>query len=287
MPERLVIAQTVTPGLLERAHRRQEPVVSGPPPPSPPEALEHLELGTGAGPPGQLPVWHLGEHLGEHGSLLPRGVVAHQHHWGIVRRRRAPSAIAPVARNPCVPAALPRSRRLRGGRGPAPLHEAGGQVPRPQVEGPEERDQGVAIQVAHQGAMPFEPQGCPPRRDHREARFLLTQQDEVPRCGLFLNAGRSGWAVCGWSGSALRARDVGREGRPPGVAQQARLGRVLTAMPWVGYRGGANAAEVQWARSQPPPAAPGVIQVQIVAVSAAGRRRGRPGPPWSLSSVQR
>jgi hypothetical protein len=178
MPECLVIAQTVTQGLLERAHRRKQPVVRSTSPPYPPEALDHLELGTGAGQPVQLQVWHLGEHRSDHGAFVPRGVVDHQHHCGGLRRRISARDIAQVA--------LPRYRLLPWGMGPAPLHDACGQVPRHQVEGPEARDRIVAIQVAHQGAMPLAPQSCPQCRDHREARFILTQQDEFPRFGFFL-----------------------------------------------------------------------------------------------------
>jgi hypothetical protein len=33
--------------------------------------------------------------------------------------------------------------------------------------------------------MPFEAQGCPSGGEHREARFILTQQDQFPRLGFF------------------------------------------------------------------------------------------------------
>ena len=49
MAECLVIAQTVTQGLLERTQRRKQPVVRSTPLSYPPEALDHLELGTGDG----------------------------------------------------------------------------------------------------------------------------------------------------------------------------------------------------------------------------------------------
>jgi hypothetical protein len=282
----VVRAPTVTQGPLERAYRRQAPGVSGTPPPYAP-ALDHRELGTGAGQPVPRQVWHLGEHLADHSSLVPRGVVDHQHHCGLLLRRRGPRAIAHMARNPCLQAARPRSRLLPGGMGPAPLHEACGQVPSHQVEGPADRDPVVAIPMAHQGARPCEPQGCPPRREQRAARFILAPQDECPRVGFVFQACRSGWAVCCGIGSAVRYRDVGREGRTPWVAQKARIVLALTAMPWVWSRWVAHAAEVAWARSTPQPTGPGVIQVQIVEVSASGIQRVRPGPHGRLSPAQR
>jgi len=125
---------------------------------------------------------------------------------------RAPSAIAPVAGPPRLPAARPRESLLPGGLGPSPLHAAGGPVPSPPGEGPAEREQGVAIAVAHQRAMPWEPQRGPPGRHPRAARCIVTQQAEGPRGGCFFHPCRACWAVCGWTGSALRWRDVAREG---------------------------------------------------------------------------
>jgi hypothetical protein len=44
MLQRLVVAQVVAQGLRELGQREQEPMVGGPPPQHPPEALENLEL---------------------------------------------------------------------------------------------------------------------------------------------------------------------------------------------------------------------------------------------------
>jgi len=209
MAKGLVIAQTVAHGLLARADRRQSPGVRRTPPPDP---LEHLERGTGAGPARSLQGWSRGEPLGDHGALGPRGVLAPQPHGGRRRHRSAPSAIAPVAGPPRLPAARPRESLLPGGLGPSPLHAAGGPVPSPPGEGPAEREQGVAIAVAHQRAMPWEPQRGPPGRHPRAARCIVTQQAEGPRGGCFFHPCRACWAVCGWTGSALRWRDVAREG---------------------------------------------------------------------------
>ena len=50
-------------------------------------------------------------------------------------------------------------------------------------------DEVMTIQVADHRLMPFEPQGRPQCRDHRKARFILTQQDEFPGLGFFLMPG--------------------------------------------------------------------------------------------------
>lgn len=44
MLQRLVVAQVVAPCVLELGEREKEPVMGGPPPQHPPEALDDLEL---------------------------------------------------------------------------------------------------------------------------------------------------------------------------------------------------------------------------------------------------
>jgi hypothetical protein len=90
MSERLIIAQTIAQRLLERPYLCKEPIVGGAPPQHPPEALDHLELGTVAGQPVYLQVWPLGEHLGDQGTFVPGGVVDHQRHSGVLRGRTSP-----------------------------------------------------------------------------------------------------------------------------------------------------------------------------------------------------
>jgi hypothetical protein len=210
MPERLVVAQTVVQRLLERAHRRKEPIVGRTPSQHPPEALDHLELGTVAGQPVHLQLGPLGEHFGAHGPLVPGGVVEHQHHSGVLRGRIGPRHSTQVARKRRLQAALPRCGRLPLRVCSAPLHEARGQVPGHHVERAEDEDQVVTIQVAHNRPMPLEPQRRPPRGDHRAARFILAQPDEFASFGLFLNAWSACRAVSCRVGSALRSWYVGR-----------------------------------------------------------------------------
>ena len=51
MLQRLEVAQVVAQGLLELGQREKEPIMGGPPPQHPPEALDDLELWTIAGQP--------------------------------------------------------------------------------------------------------------------------------------------------------------------------------------------------------------------------------------------
>ena len=104
MPECLVIAQIVTQGLLERAHRDKEPIVGRTAPQHPPEALDHLQLRTIAGQPVQLDMRQLVERRGDQGALVPGGVVDHQHDARVLRSRIGPGDIAQV----------PRKRLLQG-----------------------------------------------------------------------------------------------------------------------------------------------------------------------------
>ena len=43
----------------------------------------------------------------------------------------------------------------------------------------------MTIQIADQGAVPFDAGGNPERRHHGKARFILTQQDEFTGVGFF------------------------------------------------------------------------------------------------------
>jgi hypothetical protein len=71
MPERLVVAQTVVQGLLARGQGLKEPIMGRTAPPYLPELLDHLQLGTGAGQPGQLQMGYRLEYLGDQGSAMP------------------------------------------------------------------------------------------------------------------------------------------------------------------------------------------------------------------------
>jgi hypothetical protein len=67
----------------------------------------------------------------------------------------------------------------------ATLHQACGQAAGDQMKRPEDIDQIMTIQVAHDGAMPLDPQGGPQCGDHRKTRLLLTQQDQLPCVSFF------------------------------------------------------------------------------------------------------
>jgi hypothetical protein len=69
------------------------------------------------------------------------------------------------------------------------FHNARRQVAGHEVKRPEDIHQIVAIQIAHDGAVPFEPQGRPQAGDHREARLILTQQHELAGVSFFLMPG--------------------------------------------------------------------------------------------------
>jgi hypothetical protein len=76
MPERLVIAQAVGQGLLERAHRRKEPIIGRTSPQYLPEALDHLQLRTITGQPVQFDMQQVFECPGDHSAFVSGCVAA-------------------------------------------------------------------------------------------------------------------------------------------------------------------------------------------------------------------
>jgi hypothetical protein len=178
MPEGLVVAQTIAQGPLERAHRGKEAIMCRAASQDLPEALNHLELGAVARQPIQLQVREAFEPRGDQGPLVPGGVVDHQDHaWR--------SGLGISSCN--IPQVLDE-RRLQGAlgrRGPLALHDSRAQMASHQIQRAKDIGPVMAIQIADHRPMPFKPQGRPQRRNHREARLILTQQDQVPRLGFF------------------------------------------------------------------------------------------------------
>jgi hypothetical protein len=80
--ERLVVAQTVAPRLVERGKGAKQPMLGGAPSPHLPPPLTHWPLGTVAGPRGPFQRWGRCQHLGDDGPCVPRGLVAHPYHGG-------------------------------------------------------------------------------------------------------------------------------------------------------------------------------------------------------------
>ena len=181
MLECLVVTETVPQRLLELGHDREESIVSGASPEHLPEPLDHLQLGTIAGEWVQLQMREGPKHCCDYGASVPGGFVDHDHDAGILRSGVGPCDVAQMASKRLLPRALRRPSRPAGA-----LYKAGRQASRHQVQGPEDVEHVVTIQIAHHGAMPLNAQGSPERRHHRKARLILTQQDEVTGGGFFL-----------------------------------------------------------------------------------------------------
>src|SRR5919201_1838832 len=112
MPERLVVAQTVAQGLLQRGQGLKEPMMGRTAPPYLPEACDHLPWWTVAGQPVQLQMGHLLEYLGDQSAAMPGGMVDHQHDAPVLRGWIGPSGITPGLGQRFLPAPLPRRRLL-------------------------------------------------------------------------------------------------------------------------------------------------------------------------------
>ena len=181
MLEGLVVTEIVPQRLLELGHGREETIVGGASPEHLPEPLDHLQLGTIAGEGVQLQMREGPQHCGDYGASVPGGFVDHDHDAGILRSRVGPCDVAHMASKRLLHIALRRPPRRAGA-----LYNAGRQASRHQVQGTEDVEHVVTIQIAHHGAMPFNAQGSPERRHHRKARLILTQQDEVTGGGFFL-----------------------------------------------------------------------------------------------------
>jgi hypothetical protein len=179
MSKCLVVAQAVTQGPLERDHRGKETIVCRASPQHLPEPLNHLELGAVTWQSVQLQMRHVVEACGDQGSCVPGGVVDHQDHTRIPGGGVGACQIPQMPDEHCLEGVLCR-------RGPLALHDPCAQMASHQIQRAKDIGYVMAIQIADHGSMPFKPQGRPQRRDHREARLILTQQDQFPRLGFFL-----------------------------------------------------------------------------------------------------
>jgi hypothetical protein len=185
MLERLRVTQTVPHRLRELGHGREAAMVGGASPSHLPEPLAHLQLGTGAGQRVQLQVREGLQHCRDQGPPGPGGFVDHDHHPGLRLSGIDSSEVTHMAGNRFLQIARFRPRRRRRARA---LNKAGGQPARHQVEGANDVKHVVTIQMAHQGAMPFDAQGGPERRNQGKACLILTHQDERTGFGVFLRS---------------------------------------------------------------------------------------------------
>jgi len=74
---------------------------------------------------------------------------------------------------------------VRPGNGFMARHQARRESAGHHIERAKDREQVMTIQMANDRPMPFEPQGRPERRNHREACLILTEQDQVSLLGFF------------------------------------------------------------------------------------------------------
>jgi hypothetical protein len=176
----------------------------GPPAQHLPAALNELELGTRAGQSIALQLRTCSEGLRDQGSAMPGGVVEHESYARIVGRRIGPSAISHVPRKARFQAALPPPARLGRRRGSDLRDQVGGEPPRHEVECTKDVHQIMAVQVAPDRPMPFEAQGRSSGGNHRDARFIVTAQDQFTRLGFLLRTSRSWRAISCWAGFAFR-----------------------------------------------------------------------------------
>ena len=124
-----------------------------------------------------------GEHLGDHGTLMPRRPVGHEHDPRVLRRRIGAGDIPEVPGKPLLPGALFRGR-------PPPgllraLDQACGEPAGHQIQRAKNVQDIVTVQIAHEGAVSFHAEGGTERRDHGTARLILTQQDQSAHLGFF------------------------------------------------------------------------------------------------------
>ena len=181
MLECLVVTETVPQRLLELGHGREESIVSGASPEHLPEPLDHLQLGTIAGEWGQLQMREGRKYSCDAGAPVPGGFVDHDHDAGILPRGIGPCDVVQMARKRLLHRALRRPPRRAGA-----LYNVGRQASRDQVQGTEDVEHVVTIQIAHHRAMPFDTQRGPECRNHGKARLVLAQRDEGTSGGFFL-----------------------------------------------------------------------------------------------------
>ena len=180
MFESLVVAETVAQGLLQPGLCGKEPIVRGPTPQHFPEALNDLQLRTVAGPSVQPELWQLVEHLGHQATVMPGRIIDDEHDLRVLR---GGIRSADITQMPCkrgLHIARPGGPLQPPALSAATLYQACGQAAGDQVKGPEDIDQIMIIQVAHDRSMPCEPQGGAQRGDHRKTCLILTQQDQLP-----------------------------------------------------------------------------------------------------------
>ena len=104
--ERLVIAETMSQGPLEVRHGPKEPIMGGASAQHLPKPLDDLELRAVTGSGISLYMRERGEHLGDHGTLMPRRPVGHEHDPRVLRRRIGAGDIPEVPGKPLLPGAL-------------------------------------------------------------------------------------------------------------------------------------------------------------------------------------
>jgi len=174
----LVIAQAVAQRSLELGYHREEPIVRGPTPQHPPEALDHLKLWTIARQSIALQMGERMERRGDQATPMPGSMINHEHHAGILGDGVGPGDVSHVA-GKC----LLHVSRL--GRGVMAHHQACRESAGHQIECAKEIADVVTIQIADDRSVAFEPQGGPQRGNHREAGLILTQQHQFPPLGFF------------------------------------------------------------------------------------------------------
>ena len=231
MFECLVITEVVVQRLLECRHRRQEAIVRGTPPQDFPEPLEHLQLRTvtGEGIPLQMVVGV--QDLVDQDPSMPGGRIDYDHPPREGEGRVRPSHITPMRRKAHVEMALfGDCWSLALSR---PHDHTRGQPATDQIQGAKDGERVVTSEVADQRPVAFDAPGSAQRWAHGKAGCILAQQHELPGLRFFFKAARAWRAVSCWSGSPVREREVGREGRTPCLVQNARRALSLTAKPWV------------------------------------------------------
>jgi hypothetical protein len=160
-------------------------MVRGPAPQHVPEALNDLQRWAGARQAVQPELWQLVEHLGDQATVMPGRIVDDEYDVGVAFGGIRSADIPQMPCKPGLQVALPGGHLQPPAWSAATLYQARGQAAGDHIKGPEDVDQIMTIQVAHDGAMPLEPQGCPQRGEHRETCLILTQQDQLPRVGFF------------------------------------------------------------------------------------------------------
>jgi hypothetical protein len=193
--------------------------------------------------------------------------------------RSGPGDIPAVGRTRPWPALLCAQPRLDwAARGLLP--QAGGQLPRPHLEGANTRDLVLGLPRADGGAMARDAPRGPSRWPPGTAGLVLTPPHARPGRGWVCHAARSACAPRGASGAPRQERAGGRYGRRSWRGHKSRRAVRCTARPVVCSPDVARAASVQCARSSPPPAGPAVTPSWSVGPTVRGLRLGGPGAPW-------